>query len=112
MLVLGRKAGESIILGNMATITVLGADPHTVRLHVDTPALEFTVTLRLSDPPLVIGRDWVTVAFLSLRGETARLGILAAKETAIDRSEVRERKLAALGQEQGQEWWEERHNGC
>ena len=108
-MVLGRKRGESIVVGNdAATLTVMDATPHTARLFVSTPAFEFVVTLYLAGPPLVLGREWVTVAFLSLRGDTARLGILATRETAIDRLEVRERKLTAMGQE----WWEERCDGC
>ena len=109
MLVLGRKIGESIVLGNeAATVTVMEANPHSVRVVVSTLGFGFQVTLYLNGPPLVLGQDWATIAFLSLCGETARLGIMAAKETAIDRSEVRERKLAATGGE----WWEERCDGC
>ncbi|MFN0199290.1 MAG: carbon storage regulator [Planctomycetaceae bacterium] len=54
MLVLSRKAGERILIGEQVTVTVVRVGPNTVRLGIDAPRDMNIVREELCDGPTTI----------------------------------------------------------
>lgn len=54
MLVLSRKAGERILIGNQVTVTVVRVGPNTVRLGIDAPRDMNIVREELCGDPMTV----------------------------------------------------------
>ncbi|MDA0835971.1 MAG: carbon storage regulator [Planctomycetota bacterium] len=54
MLVLSRKAGERILIGEQVTVTVVRVGPNTVRLGIDAPRDMNIVREELCDGPMTV----------------------------------------------------------
>ena len=103
MLCLGRKAGESIIIGEDLKITVIGIDKmkyaktrkNQVHLRVERMIGGETITTRFFKrvgADLDIRED-VKLAILRVSQNQVSLGIKAPKTVAVDREEIRLSKL-------------------
>lgn len=53
MLVLSRKVGERLLVGNDVVITIVRIGPNTVRLGVDAPSHMNIVRDELADPDVI-----------------------------------------------------------
>ena len=92
MLILDRRPGERVLIGNDGYVEVRSVTPNKVILRSRYAGGE-QVSPRYAFSDVVLGPDvWVRV--LSIRRDlSVRLGIQAPAEVPIDRLEARERKL-------------------
>lgn len=105
MLVLTRKPGEKIVVGNLYRIEIAAVARGVVKLvfNVDKPVIlmpgnielnagseELTVTRKVDDSVL-IGDDptsQIEVLIVSVKGEAVRIGVKAPREVTVHREEV------------------------
>jgi sRNA-binding carbon storage regulator CsrA len=89
MLVLTRRAGETIVIGDLVELRLIEAKEHCARLAIrflkaNTPILKVTL---VTDQSVEIG-DHVTVMAVVCSGDHTRIGIAAPPEMPIVRGEV------------------------
>ncbi len=83
MLVLTRKLGESVIIGDDIIVTVLTIDKKQVKLSVNDSE---GVTINLQESISI--RDGITVKLVKTDKTQVKLGIEAPKDVTINREEV------------------------
>lgn len=110
MLVLMRKAGESIYIGDDIVVTLLGFDRHRAKLSIladrsipidshrsSNPGKQHgdgrghLVLVRHEQEPIWIGRD-ITVTVVAIERGKVRIGVDAPAQFRIDRDEIHERR--------------------
>jgi carbon storage regulator len=85
MLILTRRIGETIIIGDNIEVTISGIKGNLIRIRTATP--ELLVVTRKVGEPINIGKD-ISVTPLSVKGMQVRLGIEAPKDISVHREEI------------------------
>jgi carbon storage regulator len=105
MLVISRRIGESLIIGNNIVVTVIDIQPTRARLQVES-AEEFSIQLAESGDCTTRGGDWqafvcsrrknesivinrdITIMIIEIRDDKVRLGSVMPRECPCHRKEV------------------------
>lgn len=85
MLILTRRIGESINIGDDILVTILGVKGNTVRIRTATP--ELLILTRKLGEDINISND-IIVTILSIKGMQVRLGITAPRSIQVHREEI------------------------
>ncbi|WP_082825499.1 carbon storage regulator CsrA [Marinomonas sp. TW1] len=85
MLILTRRIGETIMIGDEIEVTISGIKGNLIRIRTATPAL-LTQTRKVGQA-INIG-DNISVEILSVKGMQVRLGITAPRNIAVHREEI------------------------
>lgn len=90
MLVLTRRVGTKILIGNGISVELKAINSGNADFEVVTPTQTCEKTLKI-DSSFTIGSD-VKIELCNLSVCQARLGITAPRSVSVDREEVRKRK--------------------
>lgn len=85
MLILTRRIGETINIGDNIEVTISGIKGNLIRIRTATP--ELLVVTRKVGETIRIGKD-ISVTPLSIKGMQVRLGIEAPKDISVHREEI------------------------
>ncbi len=85
MLVLTRRIGETIIIGDDIEVTISGIKGNLIRVQTATPQL--LILTRKVGESITIGQD-IKVEVLSVKGMQVRLGIAAPRSIQVHREEI------------------------
>ena len=90
MLILGRRSGEKVMIGDNLMLSVLDSRPHKARFRIeDSNGGDFLVTLGIGESSEL--QDGIRFTMLSVHGKSVRIGFNAPPELPIHRLEVWQR---------------------
>lgn len=93
MLILSRKAGQSVMIGDSIIVAVVDIHRHQVRMQVHAPSGVAVIQDDDAHHGIRVGQslkigDSILVTVLRIYGSLVRLGIAAPRDVAVHRDEI------------------------